>query len=131
MNVNVYLPDDLGKQAKDAELPFSQLLREAVEDELRRRTTVSATLAEPEQHIVTIEHPDGYEYEGRITGRCLYEDDRDSYSVYLTTDERLLAYDERRRRVDEVTLDELQADEDPGAYIGVAVALGVKPIIDL
>lgn len=34
MNITVYLPDVLGKQAKDADLPLSRLLRAAVEYEL-------------------------------------------------------------------------------------------------
>jgi len=36
MNITVYLPDDIGKQAKEAGLPFSRLLRKAVESELAK-----------------------------------------------------------------------------------------------
>lgn len=37
MDIGVYLPDDLGAQAKAAKLPFSRMLRAAVEEELKLR----------------------------------------------------------------------------------------------
>jgi hypothetical protein len=45
VNVAVYLPDDLGAQAKAAKLPFSRMLRAAVEEELRSRATAAASVA--------------------------------------------------------------------------------------
>jgi post-segregation antitoxin (ccd killing protein) len=37
MNINAYLPDELGRRAKEAGLNLSGLLREAVVAELERR----------------------------------------------------------------------------------------------
>jgi post-segregation antitoxin (ccd killing protein) len=45
-----YLPDAIGEQAKQAELPFSRMLRAAVEKELLRRATMTATL-EADRHL--------------------------------------------------------------------------------
>lgn len=40
MDITTYLPDAIGAQAKEAGLPFSRLLRSAVEAELARRVEV-------------------------------------------------------------------------------------------
>jgi post-segregation antitoxin (ccd killing protein) len=41
MYVNLYLPDELGKRAKEANLKLSRLLREAVIKELEARDTAN------------------------------------------------------------------------------------------
>jgi post-segregation antitoxin (ccd killing protein) len=40
----VYLPDELGAWAKQAGLPLSRMLREAIEKERKRQDAVAATL---------------------------------------------------------------------------------------
>lgn len=40
MDVNCYLPDELGRAAKQAGLPLSQLLRDAVENQLNRKPDI-------------------------------------------------------------------------------------------
>ena len=47
MDITVYLPDEVGKQAKAAKLPLSQLLRAAVLEELRRREIYIGTSIRP------------------------------------------------------------------------------------
>jgi hypothetical protein len=42
VNINVYLPDELGQRAKEAQLEFSALLRHAVTEELERRAELEA-----------------------------------------------------------------------------------------
>src|SRR5262245_55133916 len=135
MNVNLYLPDDLGQQAKEAELPLSQMLRTAVVDELERRKVVSETLAETEIHEVTIEDEDGRPYTGRITGKRLYGPDYHHTEVFLTDDERVLVYDGGNLRYwvsDDPARDlrEIQYMTD-GEYADVLQAMGVTPVIDL
>lgn len=44
MNVNVYLPDELGKRAKEAKLPLSRMLQKAIKRELDDLTTYREAL---------------------------------------------------------------------------------------
>src|SRR4249919_875458 len=138
MNVNVYLPDDLGRQAK-AELPrgrLSQLLQAAVVDELERRAAMSKTLEAPETFKVEIDADEGG-YTGRITGKVIAEDD--DVTVYLTTDERVIAYDANKLRYKELGNEpRMSFDEemrawlpDAAAYSAAMLALGEKPVIDI
>jgi post-segregation antitoxin (ccd killing protein) len=133
VNVNAYLPDDLGKRAKDADLPFSQLLRDAVVDELERREAMAATLADPQTFKLAIEDRDGTAYTGRIKGKLLAADDRNRVEVYLTEDERVILYD--GERLDYWAIHDPQTElEDvleTSAYVEVCRALGIEPVIDL
>ena len=135
MNVNVYLPDDLGQRAKDADLPFSQLLREAVRDELRRRETVSETLEQVETYEIGLEDRDGYGYMGRITGKSIAYSETFGVQVFLTNDERVIVYDERHLRHYELSdpVEDLRGwiGNDAAQYFSAVEALGEKPVIDL
>jgi hypothetical protein len=130
MNVNLYLPDDLGEKAKAAELPLSRLLQVAVRDELDRRNAVSKTLDRPETYELDLEDRDGNHYIGRITGKLIADDDRNQ--VYLTDDERVIVHDTHRMGYWEVEYPEQELSElSTAAYTAAAEALGIKPVIDL
>jgi hypothetical protein len=135
LDITVYLPDDIGKRAKEAGLPFSQLLRGAVEEELDRQEAVMNTLEDIETYEVEIETPEGASVTGRITGKWIAGED--DVSAYLTEDERVLIYDERRYEVHDATEDPVAAfegwfrDNEPDAYIQAMKAIGEKPVIDL
>jgi hypothetical protein len=138
MNVNVYLPDDLGRRAKAADLPFSQLLQSAVFDELERRAAMSATLNEPQTYEVAIEDRDGGAYTGRITGKEIASgEDRHGNltQIFLTEDERVLIYDGARMEYSELDfpaqLEDWQHDLEPAVYAEAMAALGLKATIDL
>jgi post-segregation antitoxin (ccd killing protein) len=138
MNHNVYLPDELGQQAKDAELNLSRLLRDAVTDELERIEAVSMTLENPQKHEVWIEGNEGG-YTGRITGTLLYWNDNNDDQIFLTDDERVLVYDGNRQKVEELEADRDGTLEerlrgwiaDPSAYVDVLNQLGLEAVIDL
>jgi post-segregation antitoxin (ccd killing protein) len=53
MRLTLYLPDELGQRAKDADLNLSRLLREAVERELRGEAQGPAV--EIERHGASVE----------------------------------------------------------------------------
>lgn len=133
MNITIYLPDDLGQQAKAAELPLSQMLRAAVIDELRRREAMEQML-EGEQvkaYQVDLYSADGEQYVGRITGACLC--DSIDCQVYLAEDERVLLYDSDKAEVCELTdpVEELRdwlSEED---YISVLYAIGEVAVVDI
>jgi hypothetical protein len=133
MNVNLYLPDDLGKRAKDAELPLSRLLQVAVTTELGRRAAVSKTLAEPQTFELTLEDHDGHIYTGRVTGACIAESRHGEVSVFLTDDERVIVYEDDRRQyhvIDDVhNLRDWLTDD--AAYCDALEALGETPIVDI
>ena len=81
MKVNVYLPDELGQKAKELELPFSQLLQAACQEEIDRQERREE--GDPEEHELKLENDDG-PYIGRLTGTLIAED------VYITDDDRLI-----------------------------------------
>ncbi|MFN2490119.1 MAG: hypothetical protein ABR529_10340 [Actinomycetota bacterium] len=136
MDITVYLPDDIGKRAKEAGLPFSQLLRGAVHAELERRERVAETLSDIESYEVPIQTPEGSMVIGRITGKFIAEATRSGVDVYLTSDRRVLIYDQRREQVEDVTHNPAAAfewfkDRDVDAYISAMEAIGESPVIDL
>ena len=133
MDVTVYLQDELGARAKG--LPrgtLSRLLRDALTDELERRDAMAKTLTEVETYELELEDGDGHRYKGRVTGKQIagWEDDR--WEVFLTVDERVILYDARELRYDELNDPAADLSDLPNAvYIEAMQALGEKPVIDL
>jgi post-segregation antitoxin (ccd killing protein) len=124
----VYLPDELGKQAKEAGLLISQLAQDAVRAALERRRAVMATLEQAEEIRFSFEDRDGRLVTGRVSGKWLGE------SVILTEDERLIVVDRDNLRYWEIegdpeeALRDLLNEED---YIEAMTALGITPIVDI
>lgn len=130
MNVNLYLPDEIGERAKAAELPLSQLLRSAVLNELERRQAVEQTLQHSRVYEVALENDEGGQFIGRIEGTMIADDE--DVQVYLTDDERVIVVDGRRQKHFEVQdLEELRDWLTGDAYVGALTAMGEKPVIDL
>lgn len=132
VDITVYLPDDIGNEAKAAKLNFSGLLRQAVIKELDRRKAVTQTLTNQEIYELQLENKDGNPYVGRVTGRMIAESN--TVRVLLAEDERVLIYDESTSRYwesedPESDLSGLRLDED--AYIKALAALGLKATIDI
>jgi hypothetical protein len=137
VDITVYLPDALGEQAKRAELPFSRLLRTAVEDELERRATVASTLKHTATYLLDLEGPkEGQPYVGRLVGAELVRDGERgaSHRAFLTDDERVLVYADEPGSLIDVTDDpaeklrEWLRDE---SYFEALTGLGIKPVIDV
>ena len=136
MNIVVYLPDAIGEKAKAAELPFSHLLRAAVEKELIRREAIANTLQDVKVYEEVIDTKNGVVL-GRITGKQIAENDRGDVRAYLTRDGRVLVYDERRQHVYDETHAPAEAfaawfsDSGPGAHVMAMAAVGEVAPIDL
>jgi hypothetical protein len=138
MNVNLYLPDDLGKEAKQAGLPLSRLLQGAVIEELERRRMIDTTLSEPQEFELDLEDSEGRPYTGRISG-VLIATGRDERELYLTEDERVIGYEPHKLEYHvlgselSLSLAEQVGDflEDNDACIEALHALGETPIVDL
>lgn len=131
MNVNVYLPDELGRRAKDAELPLSQLLREAVTTELERMDAVSETLEKVSTHELLVEDDDGRAYTARLDGTLIARDEHRELDVYLTTKENVVVHDASRYWVADDPEEDLRPILPPAEYADAMLALGIKPTIDL
>jgi post-segregation antitoxin (ccd killing protein) len=133
MNVNLYLPDDLGRKAKDGKLPLSQLLREAVAAALERRDAMKATLEGAEEQTIVFEDAEGRSIRGRFTGSLICEEQRDGTQVYLTDDERVILYEPEKARYWELDDPEndLQDVLDEGSYVDAMTALGIDPVVDI
>jgi uncharacterized protein YmfQ (DUF2313 family) len=126
VDITIYLPDELGQWAKAEGLNLSRMLRDAITNEQHRRDAVNKTLDNVKVHELPLE--DGRV--GRLTGKLIADDGR--WTVYLTEDERVLVYDQRAERVDEVQnpQEELRG-LDGEAYAAVADAFGFRAIVDL
>ncbi len=144
MNVNTYLPDELGERAKAAGLQFSTLLQAAVTDELERIEARSKTLAEPETYEIYLEDrndglgrvvdsvPSGA-YTGRITGKQIGGDERHTRPcAFLTVDQRVLIYDgiSKYWEADD-PIEDLKILEPASEYAVACAALGLNAVIDL
>ena len=137
MDFTVYLPDDIGKRAKEAQdLNLSRLLRDAVTRELERREAMKTTLETPTTHEVYVEDRDGRGYTGRITGRSIAAtEDHEEIEVFLTTDERVIVYYGKKNEyhVLDNPAEELREwlSDAPAAYFDAMTALGEEPVMDL
>ncbi len=56
--MQVYLPDDLYRAVKDRDLPASDLLRRAVQAELRRQTLLEETARYVDELVAEVGTPD-------------------------------------------------------------------------
>lgn len=131
MDIATYLPDELGARAKDADLPFSRLLRAAVEVELARRAAIADLLSNGiEEHEVELE-----DVTGVIVGKLLGETDGGD-AIYLTDDERLLWYSSRTEKVEPIDAENLaewlqSTPRDTEAIADVMRQLGLRPRVRL
>ena len=85
----VYLPDELGAQAKEAKLNFSQLLRGRVEAELNALQAIRARAGEAVDWELDLESESGHAFKGRVRGTLLVEGGRGAYlgsQIIVTND---------------------------------------------
>jgi post-segregation antitoxin (ccd killing protein) len=135
VDLTVYLPDEIGKRAKEAGLNLSRLLRDGVTNELERRDAVAATLNNVETYELDLEDEDGRAYTGRVTGSHLVtaSNTRGHAEVYVTEDERVIAYDGMKRRywVLDNPVEDLRDWLPEGVYAEVLHSLGETPVVDI
>lgn len=137
MNLTVYLPDDIGRRAKDEGLPFSALLRAAVIEDLERRDALTRAAGEAREVVLDLEDSNGNGYEGSFVGRCIAEG-RSDVAAYLTDDERVLLYDQANLRLHDLSAEPEQSIKellrealDDQAFVTACAALGLKARIDI
>jgi hypothetical protein len=133
VDITVYLPDEIGAKAKEADLPFSRMLRDAIETEFARRAAIADTLGDGvEEHEVELQ-----DVTGVITGKFLGETDRGE-QIFVTDDERVLVYHSGNMTVEELNDPEAELstwlENSPGESdtLGEAMrALGMRPRVRL
>jgi len=82
MDINVYLPDELGARAKEAGVKFSALLRDAVTDELARREAIERARDGMTEQNIDLDDYSGNPLRLRFTGKSVGGDS--GVEVYLT-----------------------------------------------
>jgi len=128
VDITVYLPDEIGERAKAEGLKLSRMLRDAVEQELNRRSAMTSTLKDAGTHEVGLMDADGSYYTGRITGSIVYDDHE--RTVFLTTDKRVIVWAGMTNQYWVVEDPEEELQGSPG-YADVMHSLGIQPIVDL
>jgi post-segregation antitoxin (ccd killing protein) len=134
MDITVYLPDELGKWAKEHDLGLSRLLRDAVEVERKRREAAARTLEGAEAHDVTVEDRDGRCFTARVHGTVIAEDGNvnGQVLVFLGKNRKVYVWDERRGALQEdVDTGALRNWLNDGPYIDAMTALGEDAVIDV
>lgn len=94
MDITIYLPDELGRWAKDAGLKLSQMLRVEVESERRRRAAVERGVEKAAVVELRVEGKDGHSYTARLHGTPLHKEGGD-VQAYLGENQRVYVYDDR------------------------------------
>jgi hypothetical protein len=125
LDITVYLPDELGKWAKDAKLNLSGLLRERVE-----ARKAAAELAK-DADVFELYNADD-DYTARLHGTLILES-RHGASVFVGADESLYVYDDRRQQLwEDVPVDELRGLlPDRDEYMRAVAALGEEAVVDV
>ena len=136
VDITVYLPDDIGAQAKEAGMNLSRTLRDAVESELERARAMKEFAKDAQEWLLHLER-DGWGFEGRIVGTLLCEN-RSGHQVFVTEDGRLILYypDEAKYYVMDDDADALREAlknvcDDMDEYISAMAQLGYTATVDL
>lgn len=139
MDITIYLPDELGKWAKENHLVLSRMLREAVKAEKRRREAAATLEAGTATHKLDVREPNGYGGSDDITVRLRgtliatqdVDDGHGSTEVYLGEDGKLYIHDFLGELHRDMEPDDLREYLDEAAYIKAMRALGQEPVIDV
>jgi hypothetical protein len=122
MDITVYLPDEIGRWAKDNDVKLSAMLRQAVERERERR---KHNAAGSKIHELTVEGENG-PYRARIHGTEIGED------LFLTDDEEIIGVDYKGRLLRNVDVGVLRDwFDDDEEYVAVMAALGEEAVVDI
>jgi len=138
MDITVYLPDELGKWAKEHDLNLSRMLRDAVEAEKRRREATATLAAGAATHKLDVREPDGYgggdDITVRFHGTLIATQDISGYGsteVYRGDDGKVYVHDFEGQLHRDIESDALREIVDEPTYIEAMRALGEKVVIDV
>jgi hypothetical protein len=131
MDVTLYLPDEIGKWAKENDINLSRTLRDQLEAIMEQTKAREAALKGASEVQLKLVNPDGHWYVGRFTGTLITEGG--ACGVYLTEDDRILVHDWNRDEIAELSdpEGELRGWLNDEAYVEACNALGIDPVIDI
>jgi hypothetical protein len=129
MDITVYLPEEIGRWAKESGINLSQTLRAELEAERSRRDAVAGTLTDSKEHKIRVAEA-GLDYV--LHGALIAQDYDHEVEAYLGEDERIYVYDAGRQRLHEVGSPQDLGDWlANGLYVDAMRALGQKPILHI
>jgi hypothetical protein len=131
VDITIYLPDELGKWAKEHDLGLSRMLRDAVEAEKRRRETAAAALKDAKTYDLTVEDEEGRMYTARLHGALLVEAGINGVTVFLGKDEKIYLYNDACELLRDASTSDLREWLDDGPYAEAMHALGEEVVIDV
>jgi hypothetical protein len=138
MDITIYLPDELGKWAKEHDLGLSRMLRDAVEDEKQRRDAEAALAEGAATHKLDVREPNGYGGSDDITVRLhgtLIAKQRisghGSTEVYMGQDGKIYVHDFQGELHRNVEPDDLGEFVTGSTYIEAMRTLGAEPVVDV
>jgi post-segregation antitoxin (ccd killing protein) len=136
MDVTVYLPDEIGQWAKDAELNLSGLLREAVLRVRRGMEAAEETASHAKVVELSVADDDGF-YTARLHGTKMAQGslrprEKPRFEIYITESGEVVSYHPRTKKLYRAMKgEELRGILDDKTYIAVMRAAGQEPIIDI
>jgi hypothetical protein len=136
VDITVYLPDEIGAEAKERGFNLSGLLRGAVQEEINDQDERKRLLDEfvgKEIHTLEVDDDTGT-YTVRLHAKLLGQRADEKVSVYLAEDERIYVYEDERSRLHRDVIREDLADwfdGDTDGYVAVMNALGEDAVIDI
>jgi hypothetical protein len=136
MDITIYLPDEIGKWAKENDLGLSRMLREAVEDEKRRREAAAALAAEAGTYELAAREPgEGPDitvrFHGTLIARQDVSDGMASTDVYRGKDGKIYVHDFLSEFYRDLEPEELRKHVGESAYVQAMHAIGQVPVIDV
>lgn len=137
MDITVYLPDDLGRRAKEADLPFSQLLRAAVQRKLSQREASSKRDDGMSPQELHVENSQGA-FKARFVGEELAHSSgrggrgREG-AIWLHEDGRVFWHDNKSMELQEIEnpVEDLRELADREAYREAMRKLDLTPVVEL
>ncbi len=135
MDITIYLPDDLGRWAKEHQLHLSRMLREAVEVEKQRREAS----AEAATHELAVSGPGDQggtgDYTARLHGVLIatqHLSGHGSVNVYAGEDDKMYVHNTADGQLyRDVEPEQLRRYVDEPTYIEAMRALGEDVVIDI
>ncbi len=131
MDITIYLPEDLGKRAKEEPgLNLSRMLRDALVEHFEREDAMTRELRDAREIVLDLEDKDGRPFRGRVSAVLLAS--WKNAEVYLTDDRSVLVYDGDKLGYDVVEDPESELQWLPeDVYLDAMASLGITPTIDL
>jgi hypothetical protein len=138
MDITIYLPDELGKWAKEHDLPLSRMLRAAAEAEQHRYGAAEFLAEDVAIHRLPVADTDrqGHDadYTARLHGTLIatqHLGNDSDVNIYFGRDRKVYVHDVDGQLDRDVDPEGLREYVDEATYIRAMNALGEEAVIDV